>query len=141
MVESRRLVAVLFLSLLALPLLVLHRGNAGPEALCVKPALTIRIGDTLACEHSDVPPAGVDVTHRPSTAELKGRPGAGQAAYEAAADLGVPTPTEVATTATGPAVPCDGDGTSGYRVQAMYVVEAGKPNRYSSLLDTFRTWA
>ncbi|MFL6062199.1 MAG: hypothetical protein ACJ72E_13275, partial [Marmoricola sp.] len=141
MVERRRLVAVLLLSLLAVPLLVLRGGSAGPAPLCVQPAAVIRIGDTLACEHSDVAPEGVDVTERPSTAELKDRPGAGPAAYEAAADLGVPTPTEVASTATGPAVPCDGDGTSGYRVQAMYVVEAGKPNRYASLLNTFRTWA
>jgi hypothetical protein len=141
MVENRRIVVVLVLAFLAVPMVLLHRGSAGRTELCAQPATALRIGSTTACVHSDVPPPGVDVTDRPSTAELKARPGAGAAAYQAAADLGVPTPTEVATTATGPEVTCDGDGTSGYRVQAMYVVEAGKANRYASLLSTFRTWA
>ena len=38
-------------------------------------------------------------------------------------------------------MPCDGDGTSGFRVQAMYVVEAGKTNRYATLLPSFKLWA
>ena len=70
--------------------------------MCALPATPLRIGDTVACVHTDEAPPGVDVTERPTTAELKERPGAGEAAYEAAADLGVPTPTALASTASGP---------------------------------------
>ncbi len=74
-----------------------------------------------------------------STAELRRRDGAGLSAYEAAQDLGVPM--AAASNATSPAVRCDGDGTNGFRVQAMYVVEAGRTNRYASLLPSFKLWA
>jgi hypothetical protein len=40
------------------------------------------------CAHTDEAPAGVDVTDPVSTKELRGRPGAGAAAYAAAQDLG-----------------------------------------------------
>ncbi|MET3960159.1 hypothetical protein ABIE44_000093 [Marmoricola sp. OAE513] len=139
--SQRRLVAVVLVSLVVVPLVVSRSGSSARAELCAKPTVALRIGDSIACVHSDEAPPGVDVTERPSTADLKERPGAGEAAYEAAADLGVPTPTEVATTATGPAVECDGDGQSGYRVQAMYVVEASKTNRFASLLPSFRLWA
>ena len=93
----------------------------------------------VACSHADVAPPGVDVTEPVSTAELRSRVGAGPAAYEAAEDLGVPM--AAASNATTPAVKCDGDGSSGFRVQAMYVVEAGHANRYASLLPNFKLWA
>ncbi len=110
------------------------------ETLC--PAdRQVRVGDTVACMHLDEAPPGVEVTERPSTTELLVRPGASEAAYEAAEELGVPSPVAANATATVPDVPCDGDGTSGYRVQAMYVVEAGRTNRYAALLDTLRLWA
>ncbi len=73
-----------------------------------------------------------------TTAEAVARDGAAEAAVEAADDLGAPGVLDEAAVAT---VPCDGDGTSGYRVQAMYVVEVGKPNRYADLLPSLRTWA
>jgi hypothetical protein len=92
-----------------------------------------------ACVHRDEPPPGVDVTAPVSTAELRRRVGAGPAAYAAAQELGVPT--AVASTGTSPEVTCDGDGTSGFRTQPMYVVEAGKPNRHADLLPTFQKWA
>ncbi|WP_336923484.1 hypothetical protein [Aquipuribacter sp. SD81] len=91
-----------------------------------------------ACAHADPPPPGVDVTAPVSTAEALSRDGAGEAAVEAADGLGAPSPVEVATTST---VTCDGDGTSGYRTQAMYVVEVGTANRYAALLPSLRTWA
>jgi hypothetical protein len=96
-------------------------------------------GGLLACAHADEAPPGVDVTEPVSTAELKARPGAADAAYLAAEELGVPG--HYAANATSPSVPCDGDGTSGFRVQPMYVVEASKANRYSSLLSSFKLWA
>ena len=91
------------------------------------------------CVHGDEPPPGVDVTDPVSTAELLRREGAGEQAFEAADALGAPS--TVAAAVTGPAVRCDGDGTSGYRTQAMYVVEAGATNRYASLLGQFKLWA
>ena len=98
-----------------------------------------RMPGPVACSHADVAPPGVDVNEPVSTAELRSRVGAGPAAYEAAEDLGVPM--AAASNATTPAVKCDGDGSSGFRVQAMYVVEAGHANRYASLLPNFKLWA
>lgn len=92
-----------------------------------------------ACQHVDEPPAGVDVTEPVSTTELRGRDGGGAEAYAAAQELGVPAAAQAA--AASPAVTCEGDGSSGYRVQGMYVVEAGKANRYAALQDSFRLWA
>jgi len=136
-----RLLLVLALSLVVLALTVATPTTPKTRVESACPgAEPVRVGHTVACVHTDVAPAGVDVHDRPSTAELKGRPGAGPAAYEAAQDLGV-VPTEGPTTATDPSVPCDGDGTSGYRVQAMYVVEAGRTNRYADLKSTFQLWA
>jgi hypothetical protein len=99
----------------------------------------VELDGPLVCAHTDAPPPGVDVTEHVSTAELRERDGAGLAAYRAAEDLGVPM--SAATNATSPTVPCDGDGTSGYRIQAMYVVEAGRTNRFASLLPSFQLWA
>lgn len=140
-VLRRRLVSVLVLAVAVVPFVLARSGNGDRTEVCALPATAVRIGDTIACVHADEAPPGIDVTERPTTAELKERPGAAEAAYEAAAELGVPTPTELASTATGPEVQCSGDGTSGYRVQAMYVVEANKTNRYAALLPTLRTWA
>ncbi|QIK64948.1 hypothetical protein G7072_00115 [Nocardioides sp. HDW12B] len=54
-----------------------------------------------------------------------------------------PSIAETSTSSAGAltAVPCDGDGTTGYRVQAMYVVEAGKPNRFAALQSSLKLWA
>ncbi|HET7736192.1 MAG TPA: hypothetical protein VFK52_09480, partial [Nocardioidaceae bacterium] len=106
----------------------------------VQGELMLVAGDLPSCVHSDKPPAGVDVTEPVSTAELTQREGAGPAAFDAAQDLGVPS-VNVATNVADAAVPCDGDGTSGYRIQPMYVVEASKTNRYADLLASFRLWA
>ncbi|GAA3015046.1 RICIN domain-containing protein [Streptosporangium longisporum] len=37
-------------------------------------------------------------------------------------------------------VACDGDGTSGKRVEVLYVREATMPNRYTQFLPMFRAW-
>ncbi|MCX6395970.1 MAG: hypothetical protein NTV23_05750 [Propionibacteriales bacterium] len=143
MLVRRRLVAVLLLTLIVVPVVMTHSGavRTGRSELCALPATALRIGNTIACVHADVAPPGVDVTEPATTAELRERPGASAAAYEAAADLGVPTPTTAAANASTPAVECNGDGASGYRVQPMYVVEANQTNRYASLLASFRLWA
>ncbi|GAA3678316.1 hypothetical protein GCM10022237_42140 [Nocardioides ginsengisoli] len=118
-----------------------------PAALSLSPAAPqpARCGDALAwslpgaCQHADDPPPGVDPTVPVSTAELRTRDGGTAGAYDAAEDLGVPASAQAA--AASPAVTCEGDGTTGYRTQAMYVVEAGKTNRYAALLPSFRLWA
>jgi hypothetical protein len=97
------------------------------------------------CVHADRPPAGVDV-HRPvGLTELTGRTGAGAAATRApAAELGRAAPaasTPPVSTPASSAVQCYGTGSDGNRVQAIYAVEQGRPNRYSSVLASIRTWA
>ncbi len=140
LVDRRLLIALAFsLGAVALTMQQPWTHITRAEAACAG-AKPIRVGDTIACEHSDEAPEGVDVHAVPSTSALRARPGAGVAAYQAAQDLGVPA-TQVATTATDPTVPCDGDGTSGYRLQAMYVVEAGKTNRYADLKASIQRWA
>jgi hypothetical protein len=142
MQARRRLVAALASSFVLVPLALAHPGSGpGRVEACAAPAAPMRVGSTVACVHADVPPPGVDVTEHVATAELRERAGAGPAAYEAAQDLGVAGPVSLASTASNPDVACDGDGTSGYRVQAMYVVEAGRTNRYAALLPSFRLWA
>ncbi len=141
MLVRRRLLPALVISLVAVGLAVIHLGSPGLTATCTLPATPLRIGNTVACIHSDQAPPGVDVTRHLSAATLADRPGAGPAVIHAAATVGVPTPVVAQSTATSPAVTCDGDGHSGYRIQPMYVVEAGHANRYSSLLDSFRIWA
>lgn len=96
-------------------------------------------GQPDACAHPDATPAGVDVHAPVALATLRARVGAGRRAVAAAQTLGVPG--TFATNATSSAVTCDGDGTSGARVQAMYVVEAGRTNRYADLLPSLQLWA
>lgn len=92
-----------------------------------------------ACVHADEAPPGVDPTAPVATAELRGREGGTAGAWAAAEDLGVPAPAQAA--AVSPAVACEGDGSSGYRTQAMYVVEAGRTNRFAALQSSLQLWA
>lgn len=118
-----------------------HDHGGSPE-VCEGEELVV--GGAVACVHEDEPPPGVDVTDPVGTAEARSRTGAEEAAVAAAEDEGVVGATTgdgVTAAAAASEVPCDGDGTSGYRVQAMYVVAAGRPNRYSSLVSSIQTWA
>src|SRR6478735_8996989 len=126
--------------LVTAPVLLAAVGHGSTGSVCGPGGDVLsRMPGPVACSHADVAPPGVDVNEPVSTAELRSRVGAGPAAYEAAEDLGVPM--AAASNATTPAVTCDGDGSSGFRVQAMYVVEAGHANRYASLLAGFKLWA
>lgn len=142
-VSRRGLVVALVGALTATVLGLVLTGSLGALGLspaCGPGGSMMRMADgSRPCVHSDEAPPGVDVHDQVSTAELRSRVGAGPAAYQAAEDAGVAT--AVASTATSPDVTCDGDGTSGYRTQAMYVVEAGKANRYAAMLPTFQKWA
>jgi hypothetical protein len=90
---------------------------------------------------NDTPPPGVSLHHRPTLKELQAR-----------TTLDSPSPRlrglaalEQATTATNPAtpaaVPCIGDGTLGNRIQMLYARSPLVPDRYTSLLASFRQWA
>jgi hypothetical protein len=68
---------------------------------------------------------------------LRTRDGAGDEAMEAAQDAGVVAAVQQRSTA----VPCDGDGTAGDRVQAMYVVAADRSNRFAAIAPSIRAWA
>jgi hypothetical protein len=74
------------------------------------------------CSHGpDEAPDGIDVTERPSVADL--------------ADATV----SGGQTTTG--VPCITDGTSGARVQAVYAVASDQPDRYANIAPLIATWA
>ena len=91
---------------------------AGEDSPCAG-MLEVRGNGPRSCTHGPDPtPMGVDVRTPRSTAELMG--------------------TTAAATA---GVPCYGDGTSGKRVQAVYVRAADKPDRYDSLVGLIGQWA
>ncbi len=82
-------------------------------------------GSAGACSHGPDPaPAGVDVTERPTAAELEAQAGSADG-----------------TAAAAGAVPCYGDGTSGKRVQAIYAVASDQADRYASVADLIRGYA
>lgn len=81
------------------------------------------------CTHGPDPaPAGVDVRRYRTTSELT----AGAAAAE--------TTGTGSTDGTGQIV-CEGDGVTGKRTQALYVVASDKTDRFSSIAPSIPTWA
>ncbi|MET9322839.1 RICIN domain-containing protein [Streptomyces sp. NPDC003038] len=120
------------------------------------------------CTHGpDAPPPGVDIkkdvppavketapaadparpaADDPATAEGGGRSQDAPAADAAAATADAPAPAASAgseAVAAGPAgqtVQCDGDGSTGNRVQVVYVHAPGR-DRYSEYVASFRKWA
>ncbi|MEU9254625.1 hypothetical protein AB0D66_22585 [Streptomyces sp. NPDC048270] len=121
------------------------------------------------CTHGpDAPPKGVDITKDiapavkasapaadpakpatddPASTEGGGRPQDAPAADAAAASAKAPAPAAPAAggqaVAAGPAgqtVQCDGDGSTGNRVQVVYVHAPGR-DRYSEYVASFRKWA
>ncbi|MER5418191.1 zinc-dependent metalloprotease family protein, partial [Streptomyces virginiae] len=124
--------------------------------------------DAGHCTHGpDAPPKGVDITKdippavkesapaadpaKPSTddpasKEGGGRPQDAPAADAAATKDSAPQPTAaeggqaVAAGPAGQTVQCDGDGSTGNRVQVVYVHAPGK-DRYSEYVASFRKWA
>ncbi|WP_328924057.1 RICIN domain-containing protein [Streptomyces sp. NBC_00190] len=128
-----------------------------------------RTGAGLCSHGPDAPPKGVDIkkdiapavqakapaadparpaSDDPSTTEGGGRPQDAPAADagSAKAKADAPAPAATAggqTVAAGPAgqtVQCDGDGSTGNRVQVVYVHGAGR-DRYSEYVASFRKWA
>ncbi|WP_185949449.1 RICIN domain-containing protein [Microbispora sp. KK1-11] len=52
----------------------------------------------------------------------------------------LPSASAAEAQATPQLVACDGDGTSGKRVEVLYVRESSMPDRYAQLLPMFRAW-
>ncbi len=102
-------------------------GAARPFRACPPGVATFQLdsSDPIACVHADVPPPGVDVNEHVSTAELLKRDGNGPKAAAAAEAAGLAVPAAVSSPTRN--VACDGDGSSGYRVQAVYVFDPTKP--------------
>ncbi|MFJ6370144.1 RICIN domain-containing protein [Streptomyces virginiae] len=125
--------------------------------------------DTGLCTHGpDAPPKGVDITKdippavketapaadpaRPAADDPASKEGGGRPQDAPAADASTatkasaPEPAAAAgsqNVAAGPAgqtVQCDGDGSTGNRVQVVYVHAPGK-DRYSEYVASFRKWA
>ncbi|CAM3789176.1 hypothetical protein [Nocardioides zeicaulis] len=140
--ENRTLAAVLAAAVIgasgiAVVTAVLPQVDLGPA--CGRGAEMVVVDGATACTHADVPPPGVDIDEPVSTAELHAREGVGANAVAVAEELGVVATPAVAVSS--PDVSCDGDGQSGYRTQAMYVVEAGAANRYDQVKGDIQTWA
>lgn len=96
---------------------------------------------TGLCTHGpDSPPDGQDITKDvppvAATPATSSSSGPERTDAELAAEA---APAEQAVAASAWAVPCDGDGTSGNRVQVLYVHAA--TDRYTQYLESFRTWA
>ena len=91
---------------------------AGPDSRCEQGYAFAAPGLAEYCTHGpDAAPAGVDVRvaqTAPMSAEQ----------VAAAGDL-----------------VCDGDGTSGFRAEAIYVNLQGNASRYATYADSFRAWA
>ncbi|MER7538323.1 RICIN domain-containing protein [Streptomyces sp. NPDC097704] len=111
--------------------------------------------DSGLCTHGpDAPPKGVDIKADVAPAVVTKAPAAGRPQDAPAADAaGVRTaaaaaPEPAATSrsqavAAGPAgqtVQCDGDGSTGNRVQVVYVHGADR-DRYAEYVASFRKWA
>ena len=107
--------------------------------LCGDAAVLRAPGGGLGCAHEDAPPAGVDVNKPVSTAVLEARAGGRAGAVRAAQEAGIAVPAAMA--APTDRVRCDGDGTSGYRTQAMYVTTSDRANRFAVLQDQIQQWA
>lgn len=58
---------------------------------------------------------------------------------DTATALGVDSSARISTSSGSP--PCFGDGVSGRRVQALYVVASDQPDRYDEFRDSFASWA
>jgi 5-hydroxyisourate hydrolase-like protein (transthyretin family) len=107
--------------------------------LCGDAAVQRTADGVVGCAHEDVPPPGVDLTKPVATAVLEAREGGRARAVRAAQEEGVPVPAAVA--AGTDRVLCDGDGSSGYRTQAMYVTTSDRVNRFAAVQDEIRQWA
>ena len=95
----------------------LRRANADEECRG-RYEFTLASGETGCTHGPDPAPEGVDVRQRSAT-----------------------PPPEPVTVAAPPALTCQGDGTSGNRVQLVYARAGNVADRYSSMLASFRLWA
>jgi hypothetical protein len=101
-----------------------------------------RGGWLVACPHgNDTPPPGVSLFHRPTLAELEERTTLRSPSPRLRGLAALEQATTAASASGQAAVPCIGDGASGNRVQVIYARPPDAPDRYPSLLPSFRQWA
>lgn len=100
----------------------LQRGSADSQCRGAYEARTSD-GRTMCSHGPDPAPDGVDVRRRPSTEELAATTEGGTGTLSATA------------------LPCYGDGSSGNRVQALYVRASDVPDRFSSIASLIPQWA
>ena len=95
--------------------------RARPGSHCADAGYVVDIrGPGRFCSHGPDPaPAGVDLGDYVATREI----------------------TASESTVAAATVPCDGDGTSGQRVETIYARASTSPDRYSSVVDALRTSA
>jgi hypothetical protein len=140
-----------------LPKLALLLITALP-AVALFSATALRAQHPELVEHLDAAPPGVDVRETPSVADLLDEvrldryPGASSAksADPEPAEYGDGPMTAAAPTPRGKpgvsglkrhvAPSCSGTGKDGNRVQVIYAVEKGKPDRYKKLLPALRSY-
>jgi hypothetical protein len=92
----------------------------------------LRAGDPIACLTTD--PARSTAKATPSTATSSTTTRAANATSSATTLVANALPSS-------PAVACDGDGTSGARVQGLYVLETGATDRSAALMGSLKLWA
>jgi hypothetical protein len=124
-IRRRWLLAAVLYSTIAFAVAVPVRAEIGmPSVSCgdLRPIVGVE-GGTIACTHGPDPaPTGIDT--RVSRPLESSEPAfAGEASSNESA------------------VPCYGDGTSGKRVQALYVHPSDRPDRATEVVPLIRTWA
>lgn len=98
-----------------------------PDGLCYKLfEINDKAGRATGCTHGPDPaPEGIDATKSVEPLATQ------------SAEVSKNTNAEPAVAG----ISCDGDGTSGYRVQAMYVRAVDKPDRYNTYASSFLQYA
>ena len=131
---------LLVLALLAPVFALLSAAAASPAEACGPGGEGVERDGLVVCTHgNEEPPAGVDTTELPSTAELlEARFGVDEAAeVQEVVEDGAAEPA-VAAAGT---VACIGDGVSGPRVQVVYARASNVASRYTSVLPLLRQYA
>lgn len=130
---------------LVLPILLVTAVLAAVPMLERGPALldcdTPGADGVVTCLHgSEDPPPGVDARRRPSVDDLRRRGEEMRERARGREHLAASTGGTL-TAATGDAVACIGDGTTGTRVQAIYARAADVPDRFGTVAPYLRQFA
>ncbi len=98
-------------------------------------------GKHLGCTHGPDPaPEGVDIRRSVVPVKSGEEDRTSATSAQEVANLNMSTTTTSTDITTG-SVPCDGDGISGKRIQALYVRASDVPDRYDQFASSFQTYA